>query len=311
MSKYIVLLIFIFSSTRCISQDTTGAILMLSDKIGPVIDVEERNYYRLFMGVKNFESAVLLQRPDSSYMFKIVTRKIEKPFSGIIWRPTNPEEIGRVRNHIETYKEMQTEVSRSSDSTSGSRKLSGEFLSGVRQLAYEGICFRGRPIGRCGYFLLTELGLRYNMTGNGPGNNFDDEWTVPFTVGLMKNVGPRKALGGTIGLDPGTNNFGWFLSFGPRYRYWLSRHTSLDGSVSLAYRRGVRNIRIEAVWMCGDLIGLDAGMRFHMANEGYRGKTFRPFLGVRLGSYPAMVSSVVLSIVGLYLIIMIALLSED
>jgi len=50
-------------------------IIILSDKVGEIIDLEERNYYQLFLFSENFQSAVILQLPDSSLVIQITETK--------------------------------------------------------------------------------------------------------------------------------------------------------------------------------------------------------------------------------------------
>lgn len=117
----------------------------------------------------------------------------------------------------------------------------------------------------------------------------------------MKNVGPRNAFGGTIGLDSDFDMLGDVLfSFGPRYRYWLSQHASLDGMVdfSVGIENRAANVNIQAIWMYRDWVGVDAGLIFKIVSGGYERDAVRPFVGARLGSYPALVvcmSSIALS----------------
>jgi hypothetical protein len=111
MKRAIVLVLLFFSSTKGFSQDTTGAIVILSDKVGPIIDLEERNDYGLFMGVPNFDSAVLLNRPDSSFAFKIVIKDVNDSSRTMRWFPCTRGEIERIRNHIETFTGIQDEIS--------------------------------------------------------------------------------------------------------------------------------------------------------------------------------------------------------
>jgi hypothetical protein len=166
------------------------------------------------------------------------------------------------------------------------------------------VCFREKPMERCRSFFLTEFGARYNPTRDSDGDGFTDHLTVPITVGWMQNVGSRHAFGGTIGLDPDTEDSGWFFTFGPRYRHWLSRNTSLDGMITLAVGgQGVRNINIQAVWMFGDLIGMDAGLIFDRVNDAYRRETVKPLVGVRAGSYAGLLCyAVTATVVGVFLL---------
>jgi len=103
MKKYFFLLFLIFASIHGFSQDTTGTVLMLNDKMGPTIDLEERNSYRLFMGTSDFESAVLFQMPDSTYAFKIFTLEEDGSPVKIRWMSSTLEEIELIRQYIETY----------------------------------------------------------------------------------------------------------------------------------------------------------------------------------------------------------------
>jgi hypothetical protein len=101
MRIFIVLLLLILLSTMGLAQDTTGTIVILSDKIGPTIDLEERDFYKMFMSIRNFESAVLMQRPDGSYTFKVIVKK-ESELSGTIrWFPMTEDEIEFIRHSIE------------------------------------------------------------------------------------------------------------------------------------------------------------------------------------------------------------------
>jgi hypothetical protein len=79
MKNYFVLLLLFLANAGGFPQDTTGTVVIISDKVGPIIDLEERNFYRMFLSVQNFESAVLLHRPDSSYIFKVITKKEDEP----------------------------------------------------------------------------------------------------------------------------------------------------------------------------------------------------------------------------------------
>lgn len=108
MKKYIVLLLLFLASARGISQDTTGTVVILSEKLGPTIDLEERNNYQMFQGFKDFQSAVLLQKPDGSYLFKIISKKEDDPSVSIGWLPCTAEEVLRVRQQIDPDEKFDT-----------------------------------------------------------------------------------------------------------------------------------------------------------------------------------------------------------
>ena len=46
-------------------------IIIISDLVGEVIDLEERNKYGLFPYIEGFQSAILIKEPDGKYAFKV------------------------------------------------------------------------------------------------------------------------------------------------------------------------------------------------------------------------------------------------
>lgn len=56
---------------RLPQEPEAGKVVVLSEKVGEIIDLEERNYYGLFLSAKNFHTAVIPQRPDSSFVVQI------------------------------------------------------------------------------------------------------------------------------------------------------------------------------------------------------------------------------------------------
>lgn len=124
MGIFIVLLMLFLANAPCISQDTTGTVVILSDKVGPTIDLEERNFYKLFTGVEHFESAVLLEKPDGSYTFKITIKKEGEPSSTIPWITCTQEEIERIRHHIDPNYVIEEHTPQPADSVNKKSKMS-------------------------------------------------------------------------------------------------------------------------------------------------------------------------------------------
>jgi hypothetical protein len=54
-------------------QDS-AKVVILSSRVGPIIDQEERAYFRLFQPYTHFERAVILQMPDGRYFARITLR---------------------------------------------------------------------------------------------------------------------------------------------------------------------------------------------------------------------------------------------
>ena len=53
------------------SQEDEGEVFILSERVGDVIDLEERNFFILFQGIKGFKSAVVFKKSDNSYVIKV------------------------------------------------------------------------------------------------------------------------------------------------------------------------------------------------------------------------------------------------
>jgi hypothetical protein len=282
---YTVFLVSFFACIQGLAQDTTGTIVILSEKIGPVIDQDERKFYQMFMNVQDFESAVLLQRTDGSFTFKVIKRKTDAQSVLVQWIPMTTNEIESVRKIIEAHDGIQNEASQSADDDNG--RISGEAFPMAHSPDYKKVCFQGKPYADCGSFYLTEIGVRYNLTRNHAGKAYRFRCNLPYTSGWMKNTGSRSAFGGVIGLDIDFSAWhGWFC-FGPRYRYWLTQSTSLDCMSSVMVGSSGSNVNFQAIWMYKDEVGIEAGLIFNTGNEGGQRNPVRPYVGVRLGSYPA------------------------
>lgn len=147
MRIFIILLLSPLATAIGLAQDTTGTVVILSEKVGPAIDLEERNYYGMFSGVQHFESAVLLQMPDSSYLFKIITKNIVDSSKKVILFSQSKEALESIRHIIETYNGIEHEAPPieinngivheappspiSKKSTISGVRLLGEFLAGI------------------------------------------------------------------------------------------------------------------------------------------------------------------------------------
>ena len=99
--------IFILSFNQIYAQEEEGEIFIISEKVGEVIDLEERNKYNLFPAVKGFQSAVFLKLHDGNYVFKITyldkTTGKEK-FHRLPQTESSVKRYGRI---IEPFEEIQ------------------------------------------------------------------------------------------------------------------------------------------------------------------------------------------------------------
>jgi hypothetical protein len=108
-------------------------------------------------------------------------------------------------------------------------------------------CFRGRPKPTCRSFFLTEADAGLMLTlGSRAGGANGTATRLGVSVGWMRNVGGRSAVGATLAGGAYVNGGNSaFVSFRPRYRYWLSRTASLDVGPGVQWTPG-RVERIEA-----------------------------------------------------------------
>jgi len=70
-SILLIISIVLFVFSQLYAQEHEDEIIIISERIGEVIDLEERNKFNFFLSVKEFQSAVLLKFPDGNYIWKI------------------------------------------------------------------------------------------------------------------------------------------------------------------------------------------------------------------------------------------------
>ena len=100
--------VFFLSSEQLYSQRAEGQVIIVSERVGKEIDLEERNKYKLFQGIKGFQSAVFLKLPDSSFVSEAIyldERTNEKKVNRIPQTEVGIEKIGEYIDHFE---EIQT-----------------------------------------------------------------------------------------------------------------------------------------------------------------------------------------------------------
>jgi hypothetical protein len=156
-------------------------------------------------------------------------------------------------------------------------------------------CFRGRPEPRCRTFWVTEFSVTPRLSANpsgGGGPNYYYTWDL----GAMRNSGARTALGGAVFLGGEDDGFRLALAF--RYRRWITSSTTFDVSpgVLLAGGDNQRAPRFPgftgaAGIMHRDLVGLAA--RFEVVRDSAGSVETAWYGGVRFGSYPGIVMSIV------------------
>lgn len=183
----------------------------------------------------------------------------------------------------------------------------------------DAFCWRGRPLPHCAAFALFELGVheplastdvRRRDDGTSPGGSTlpTFERHVSWSLGVMRNVDARTALGGAVTLAAAGN--GGFAAASARARRWTGARTSAELAAGPAIAEVPIPIRVsgvpgalgegrrpgvfaEARLNAADLVALSAravvvpqaGGRTHAAG----------FVGASLGSHTALAGNVALA----------------
>jgi hypothetical protein len=82
----------------------TGKVIVISEKVGETIDLNERNHYRLFLFSQNFQSAVILQLPDSSFVAQITEEK--EGIEQLQTVPIDRQTIFILRKYIDDFEKL-------------------------------------------------------------------------------------------------------------------------------------------------------------------------------------------------------------
>ena len=82
-------------------EEDAWELLEVTEKVGKIIDLEERNHYRLFRFTETFQSALLLQRSDSCIV-ALITEE-EEGVKNLRTMEMSGETLGKLREHIDTF----------------------------------------------------------------------------------------------------------------------------------------------------------------------------------------------------------------
>jgi hypothetical protein len=79
-----------------------GGVVVLSDKVGEVIDAEERKQYGLLLGTVGFQSAVLYEIIQGGYVIEIITKD-----DNYVVVNRDPQGLDILRDHIDRNEEVK------------------------------------------------------------------------------------------------------------------------------------------------------------------------------------------------------------
>jgi hypothetical protein len=90
------------------SPEIEDSIIVVSNKVGEIIDAEEREKYLLFPQIKNFDTMIFYKNSDGNYVKIIGTAENEILISKSY--PTSEEEIREIGEFIDNYVDSETEI---------------------------------------------------------------------------------------------------------------------------------------------------------------------------------------------------------
>jgi len=117
MKNFIVLFILFFTSALCIPQDTTGTVVILSNKIGSTVDSGENQILKLPISAQHLDRTILLQRsydPAVGDDFVIKPDALPNRFRNF----PRAHVLQNLRPLIDAYARIQGGAPNHSDSTS-------------------------------------------------------------------------------------------------------------------------------------------------------------------------------------------------
>lgn len=178
------------------------------------------------------------------------------------------------------------------------------------------LCWRGRPAAHCKSFLITELGIGTRFKSYAARQPFDDsDIYLVLSLGYMRNLDSRNAIGGTINVDTDLG----LISITPRYRRWLSGVFAADASAGVivakvgtdGYSGGLPSpgFRTDLSLNFADIASLGGGMEVIPYRVIFQGTHHDVawHMESRLGSYPAAVGAAgLVAAVGAFLIVFVS-----
>lgn len=287
-------LIEAMAQERLLQETEPGKVIVLSEKVGETIDLKERDYYGLFLSSKNFQSAVILQRPDSSFVVQITEEN--DGIKQLITQPIERKILDVLRQYIDNFENLSsvdkarllgledeasraaTKNARIEETREQAQKLARENWTKERWRE-EVLNDRGRSYRTSGGMLGFTLGAAAGMLiGKGfqgkkvvrqqfhEGEWGVDPWTEDF-YSYERKQAPHwgAALGGTVGALSG---------------YLLGKKA--DKKYYLLVPKSIRTERTKSSWLghgafgflvWGPLVGGITGWALYTPMSGKHGKT--------------------------------------
>lgn len=146
------------------------------------------------------------------------------------------------------------------------------------------LCFKGAPIDRCRYFMLTEYSRTGDEYGGGEGTGHKNN----IELGVMRNLDERSAVGMSVftGVEDRPHR-----GVAVRYRRWLNSGVSVDLAPGVMAAGGGDGLRLTgtAAFSLADYVAV-----FVQGETGDNTVT----AGVRVGALPGLIAGTLAAAIG-------------
>ena len=97
--------ILAWGNLSSVAAQEEGKTVVVSERVGKIIDLEERNHFKMFSAAKGFQFAVFLQNPDGSYVAKITYEEngVTKERHRVLTR----EELLNIQEYLDNFEDIQ------------------------------------------------------------------------------------------------------------------------------------------------------------------------------------------------------------
>ncbi|MBN1349618.1 hypothetical protein JXJ21_09430 [candidate division KSB1 bacterium] len=95
------------SGTPVNSQEIRDEVIVLSDRVGQEIDLNERTLYKLFPNIEGFKQAVLFVTSTGNYFFRITCQGTTEGEERIRHLDQTENDINRLREYIDHFEEIK------------------------------------------------------------------------------------------------------------------------------------------------------------------------------------------------------------
>jgi hypothetical protein len=105
LQMMLCIIIIVSVLDQLFAQDREGEVIIISQRVGEMIDRGERNYYQLFPDIEGFQSAIFTHLPNNTYELKITYHRDNAVRMRFL--KLSESEIKEIRKSIDHFEEIQ------------------------------------------------------------------------------------------------------------------------------------------------------------------------------------------------------------